>query len=724
MQIFRQERIQQDKTDCGPFCLAFLVNHYGRSVSINYLRDVCGSSSTGVSLLRLGKAAEKLGFETRALKADAELLHSRIDAPFIAFIDGGHFVVVKKHKYNNLYLYDPAIGDTHLTIAQFEQRWRGNNEFGIILECIPRKHFNEIEFPKEEQTSLLPTLIDYVKPHRRMLFKVILCLALGSLIQLILPVLTKNVVDIGIEGQDLHALIIILAGQTMLVIASVISGFIESRIILYIGSRINAHLVYDLFNKLVRLPISFFGTRQSGDILQRVADQGRIENFITNTLLESLSVVFNFIIFCYLLIQYSWSIFLLVFAGQIIYVIWTISFLNQRRRLDYEAFSKITASQDSVIEIVRGMQEIKLNSCYRNKITKWLATQKELYYTRIKNIKMTQLQESGTTFIGELLNVTVLFVSAISVMHGNLSFGTMLAIQAIVGQLSGSIQRALGVVNDIQDTTIATERLEHVSNHTTENSNESQIISVGEKGCQIDIRNLSFAYPGTENFALKNINLSFPENGVIAIVGASGSGKTTLLKLLLGFYKPTTGSIHIKGLPLTDINLDAWRKDCGIVMQDGYIFSGTISENISPSDETINEKRLWETAKIAKIDEYIQSLPQGINTKIGMNGKELSGGQKQRILIARAIYKNPKILLFDEATNSLDAENELEIWQRMAEIFREKTSIIIAHRLSTIKFADCIIVLDKGELVEQGTHKELMEKKGKYYAMINAQLQT
>lgn len=723
MSLFHKERIQQDRMDCGSFCLVFLVEYYGRTINIDYVREISGASRNGVSLYTLNKASMMLGFSTRAIRVKSIETYNYSNSPFIAYVDGNHFVIVKKIRNNRVFLYDPAIGNTKQELSLFIKRWKCADESYILLECTPEKSFYKKDFPKEKETKLFPTIFVYLTHYRGMLLKIVASLLLGSFIQFLLPVLTKNVVDIGIEGKNIHALIIILTGQIMLVISSVLAGFIESRIILYIGSRINAHLVYDLFNKLVRLPISFFGTRQSGDILQRIADQGRIENFITNSLLAIISVVFNLLIFGFLLIKYSFSISLIVITGQIIYIIWAISFWGQRRRLDYELFSRVSSSQDCVIEIVRGMQEIKLNNCYQNKIAKWLHTKKNLYETQIKNIKMIQVQQTGITLIGELLNVSVLFISAISVISGNLTYGTMLAIQAISGQLTGSINEALSLVNDVQDTTIATERLAHISNHKQENLESTKSVNIEADGCDIQLNNLTFTYSGAEKPVLKNISLKLPKQGVTAVVGMSGSGKTTLLKLLLGFYQPDSGEITIQRELLSNMNLDSWRNKCGIVMQDGYIFAGTIAENICPSSQIIDNDRLWEAAKIARIDSYIKSLPLAMNTLIGMNGKDLSGGQKQRILIARAIYKNPKVLMFDEATNSLDAENEREIWTSMQQLFRNKTCIIIAHRLSTIKFANCIAVLDKGELVEVGTHQELMERKGKYYTMINSQLQ-
>ena len=709
--------------DCGPFCLAFLVNHYGKTIEINYLRLLCHASNSGVSLFALNQAAVELGFATKAYQLEYNDIRQEVVLPCIAFIDGNHFVVIKKITKENVTLYDPAIGLCKISKPSFLERWIVSNTTGYVLECVPTESFTTKMFPQEESKPRITDTFRFILPFRSDVIRIILGLILSSIIQLLFPILTKNVVDVGIEGRNISALIIILCGQVMLVLGSVLVSFIEARIVLYVGSRINVHLVYEFFCKLVRLPISFFGTRQSGDILQRVSDQHRIESFITNSLLEILLSSFNFVVFSCLLIKYSPLIFLCIIIDQALYITWICLFLNKRRRLDYEMFSRMTETQDSVIEIVRGMQEIKLCNCYQPKIKSWLQLQKKLYDTKNNNLKLEQLQESGTTFLGELLNVVILFISAIKVIGGQLTFGTMLAIQNISGQLSGSIQRAVVLIHDVQDTKIAMERLQHISNHEQENSADAKAM-IDDSDVEILIDNLSFTYPGTETPVLKNVSLTFKKNSTTAIVGASGGGKSTLLKMILGFYKPDSGSIKINDKNLTSVDLDKWRSSCGVVMQDGYIFSGTIGENICPVETKGATEDLWEAARIANIDVFIKSLPLGMKTKIGMNGKDLSGGQKQRILIARAIFKSPKVLLFDEATNSLDAQNESEIWRRMEQLFSNRTAIIIAHRLSTIRFADRIVVLDNGEIKEVGNHAQLMQKKGIYYQMINSQLQS
>lgn len=711
--------------DCGPFCLLYLSELYGRSVNVEFVCKECGVSTGGVSMLALNRAATKIGFITHALKLDFTLLKREIKVPYIAYVDGNHFIVILRIDTNYIKIYDPAIGCCKIGKHDFLKRWLVNDSlYGYILVCEPSSEFySKRQIIKKPKRYLFDT-IKYLKQYKKLIFKIVVGLLLGSVLQLLFPILTKQVVDIGIDGKDLNALLLILIGQMVLVISGVIVDFIEGWIVLFAGARLNVQLVYEFFCKLVKLPISFFDTRQSGDIFQRISDQQRIEQFLMNTLLEIVLTIMNFLIFSVIVFVYDTTLFFIILFGHVFYILWIIVFLNKRRQLDYNLFAGFTESQDCTIELVRGMQEIKLCNCYDNKLLNWLNIQKKLYKTRTENLKLGQSQSVGTTFINEILNAVVLFVSASHVISGDITLGTMLAIQYIVGQMSAPIHKSVELIHEIQDAKIAMERLDTVNQHEEENrfDNRNNDYLYKDKTTRIDMENVSFAYNEDDGEVLKDVNLTIEKGKVTAVVGLSGSGKTTLMKLILGFYKPTKGKIYVDKNDLNKINIDKWREQCGVVMQDGYIFSDTIESNIAPDEKSIDKEKLQTVLRLSNLDEYVEMLPLKSKTRVGLNGHGLSIGQKQRILIARALYKNPQVLLFDEATNSLDTHNESEIWNRMKTLFKNKTVLVIAHRLSTIKFADKIVVIDKGIIKESGTHQELMNLHGNYYNLINSQL--
>ena len=711
--------------DCGPFCLLYISEFYGRTFNIEFLRNECGASSGGVSMLALNRAATRIGFETHAFKSDVESLASDVTLPCIAFVDGNHFVVVLRIDKSHVKVYDPAMGIIRFTRKEFLKRWQlSDDEYGFILTCKPLPNFFAFGVTHKNRSKRLISTIKYLQQYKGLIARIIFGLLIGSVLQLLFPVLTQQVVDVGINGKDTNILLLILIGQIMLVFSGVVVDFIEGWIVLFVGARLNVRLVYEFLCKLIKLPISFFDTRQSGDIFQRISDQQRIEHFLMETLLEIVLAVLNFIIFSCVVYLYNSTLFFIILSGNILYLSWIVMFLNRRRRLDYNLFANMTDSQDCIIELVRGMQEIKLCNCYDNKMLTWLNVQKKLYSTRIENLKLGQMQSIGTTFISEITNVVILFVSASYVISGNITLGAMLAIQYIVGQMSSPIHKSVALIHEIQDAKIALERLETVNQGRVENrfvSTEKQI-SFNEEVSDIIFNNVSFAYNRDDNEVLKDVNLTIERGKVTAIVGLSGSGKTTLMKLILGFYQPTKGNIVVNNHDLNSIDIDEWRSQCGVVMQDGYVFSDTIASNVAPHETKIDEGKLTEALQLSNLYSYVESLPLKHNTRVGANGHGLSVGQKQRLLIARALYKNPDVLLLDEATNSLDTRNESEIWERMNRIFKEKTVLIIAHRLSTIKFADKIVVLDSGIIKESGTHQQLIEKRGRYYDLVNSQL--
>ena len=586
-----------------------------------------------------------------------------------------------------------------------------------------------LNFYKQEDESLnkksFKFLLSYLKPHHKFIVQLILGMILGSLLQLIFPFLTQSVVDIGINNRDLNFITLVLIAQLVLFVSQTTVEFIRSWILLHVSTRINISLISDFLIKLMKLPISFFDTKMIGDLMQRIGDHTRIENFLTASSLQVLFSMVNLIIFGIVLGIYSLTILTIFFIGSLLYIVWVLIFMKQRRELDFKRFAQMSDNQSNLIQLITGMQEIKLNNCEKQKRWDWEKIQAKLFRVNIKGLALNQYQQTGGAFFNQSKNILITFIAAESVVTGSMTLGMMMAVQYILGQLNAPIEQMIGFIRSAQDAKISLERLGeiHLKEDEEPLSDENQRIHRLPKEKQINISDLSFQYEGSRSpFVLKNLNLIIPENKITAIVGTSGSGKTTLVKLMLGFYKPVEGEIRIGNFSLDNISTHLWRANIGAVMQDGFIFSDTIANNIAISEETINREKLLNAVKIANIQEYIESLPLGFNTKIGQEGVGLSQGQKQRILIARAVYKNPQFLFFDEATNALDANNEKIIMENLDEFFKGRTVIVIAHRLSTVKNADQIVVLEQGKIIEKGNHKELTALKGAYFNLVKNQL--
>jgi ATP-binding cassette subfamily B protein len=480
--------------------------------------------------------------------------------------------------------------------------------------------------------------------------------------------------------------------------------------------------------------MSFFDTKMTGDILQRLGDHKRIESFLTGSTLNVVFSLFNLVLFSIVLLLYNKTIFFIFCIGSILYFFWIKIFLKFRRQLDFKRFAIASKENTATMQLIYGMQEIKLNSAEQLRRWEWENLQAQLFKLSFKGLSLSQYQQAGVFFINEGKNILITFFVAKAVIDGQLTLGAMVAIQYIIGQLNSPVEQLIGFVQSGQDAKISLERLNEIHSLEDEEPADKTFITHLPENKTIQINNLSYTYPGAGNDpVLKNISLKIPEGKITAIVGMSGSGKTTLLKLLLKFYENYQGEIKI-GSPLQSspegggsslkyIGPKFWRRQCGSVMQDGYIFSDSIAKNIAVSDEAPDYNKLIPACKVANILSFIESLPLGFNTKIGAEGNGISAGQKQRILIARAVYKNPEYLFFDEATNALDANNESVIMQNLQEFFRNKTVVIVAHRLSTVKNADNIIVLHNGEITEQGTHEDLTFKRGEYFQLVKNQLE-
>ncbi len=720
--------IQIDTKDCGPTCLKIISKYYGKIVDIQQLRELSETTREGSNLLILSEAAERIGFRTLGVKIDLETLKEP-ELPFILHWNKFHYVVLYKIKKNRYYVSDPSFGLINYSKQEFLKFWIGNNatettEEGIALLLEPTPKFYEREFDRVDKKVFgFSLLFKYIFPYKSFVIQLIINLLAGSLLQLVFPFLTQSIVDVGIQNQNINFIYLILFAQLFLFFGKTALEFIRSWILLHLSTRINISLISDFFIKLMNLPISFFDVRMTGDIMQRINDHHRIEKILTTSSLDVLFSLINMFIMGAVLAYYNLKIFAIFFIGSFFYFLWVILFLKRRKELDYKRFSEVSQEQSKVIELINGMQEIKLHNAEKQKRWGWEFIQARLFKVSMKGLVLEQTQNIGSNFINELKNIIIIFLSAKLVIDGQITLGMMLAISSIVGSLNGPILQLINFIREAQDAKISLARLSEIHEKEDETQQEESQTHEIPKDADIVLKDLSFRYIGSDVNVLENLDLTIPANKVTAIVGTSGSGKTTLMKLLLKFYEPNIGEILIDKNQLKNIAQKTWRSHVGTVMQEGYIFSDSIANNIAIGVDIIDKERLVYAADVANIKDFIQDYPLGFNTKIGMEGIGMSTGQKQRLLIARAVYKNPEMLFFDEATSALDANNEKEIMQKLDIFFKYKTVVVIAHRLSTVMNADQIVVLEKGKIVEIGNHNELVRLKGSYYELVRNQLQ-
>jgi ATP-binding cassette subfamily B protein len=713
--------------DCGPACLKMVAGFYKKNFLLETVRRKCFITREGVSFLGLSEAADNLGFRTIGVKIPFEMLADSVPLPCIVHWKQKHFVVVYKIIRDKLWVADPAVGLIKYNREEFIRNWTSTMVEGkpaglvLIIEPTPALYEKEGE---QEKSRGFKFLLKYFRLYDKYLFQLIIGLLLGSCIQLIIPFLTQSIVDIGLNNNDIGFIYLILFAQLALVIGRMSVEFIRGWLLLHIGTRVNVAVISGFLQKLMSLPIAFFDTKLTGDILQRIDDNNRIEEFLTSASLSILFSFFNLVVFGIVLALFSLKILALFLAGSALYIIWISLFMKSRARLDHQRFKQMSAAGNKLITIVNGMQEIKLTQSELSMRWDWEKLQASLFGIKIKGLGLIQYQSAGATFINEVTNLFITIIAATAVLKGDITLGVMLSVQFIIGQLSVPVNQIIGFFRVSQDARMSLERLSEVHEMQVEETDpEMKIRKLPEKK-ELFINNISYQYEGPRSpFVLKNIDLFIEENKTTAIVGTSGSGKTTLLKLLLGFYQPVTGEILIGDTHLSNLSLKVWREKVGAVMQDGFLFPESIAYNIAPGNADIDEERMTKAVEIANIKGFIESLPLGYNTKIGANGHGLSEGQKQRLLIARVIYKNPEIIIFDEATNSLDAGTEKVIVENLAGFLNGKTVIVVAHRLSTVRDADKIVVMDNGRIVETGSHASLIENRGIYYNLVKNQLE-
>lgn len=719
---------QHDAMDCGPTCLRMVAAFYGKRYSLEGLREKSFITREGVSMLGISEAAEKIGFRSICVQVGYEKLQEA-PLPCIIHWNQQHFVVVYKLNDKHVWVADPGAGKLKYTKEEFCNCWlssrKNEEDTGVALLLEPTPEFYTIEDEGDEVNCKgFSFLYSYLRPYRGLVGQLLLGLLLGSMIQLMLPFLTQSVVDFGINNQNLGFIYLVLIAQLMLSFSSSAVDFIRGWILLHLGTRINIALISDFLIKLMKMPISYFDSKMTGDILQRINDHKRIQDFLTGSSLSVIFSVFNIIIFGIVLLVYSGMIFLIFMGGSALYVAYVWLFMKKRAELDHKRFAQQSANQSTVVQLVNGMQEIKLSACEQQKRWEWERIQAKLFKVNIKSLALRQYQDSGAVLINQSKNLLITALVASLVVKGEMTLGMMLSVQYIIGQLNSPVNELIAFARDMQDARLSMDRLSEVRDKPDEEDPTRELLREIPEGKEIRLQNLNFKYdPLSEYPTLDDINLVIPPGKQTAIVGMSGSGKTTLVKLLLGFYPPASGDIFIGDTPLGSYSIREWRKRCGVVMQDGFIFSDSIAGNIAPGVEHIDKKRLRHAAEVANIHDFIEELPLAYNTKIGQEGHGLSQGQKQRILIARAVYKDPEFIFFDEATNALDANNERTIMNNLQTFFKGRTSVVVAHRLSTVRNAEQIIVIEQGRIAETGTHEALIALEGRYYKLVKNQLE-
>jgi ATP-binding cassette subfamily B protein len=734
---------QLDSMDCGPSCLRMVAKYYGRNYSLQELRSKSFIGKSGVSMLGISDAAESIGFRTRGYRLTWEQLRDEVPLPCIIHWNQRHFVVVyeiKKRKRLSPFpkwgragdevvikVADPASGLLTYSEDEFLKCWYSTKSEGVqegtalLLEPTPEFYRKEDE---EKRKLSFIYLLNYIRPYSKYILQLMLGMLTASIISLIFPFLTQSLVDTGIGNSNMAFVVMVLVAQLILSLSQTANGLLRSWISLHVTSRVSISLISDFLIKLMKLPISFFDTKLIGDIMQRIGDHNRIKSFLTDSLISIIFAVITLVMYTAIMATYNIGILGVFLLGSALYIGWVVLFLKRRRELDYKRFQQSAANQSNIVQLVTGMQEIKLNGCEKQKRWEWERIQIKLFKVSLKSMMLNQNQQLGAVLINQAKDIFISFLAARAVITGEMTLGMMMAVQYIIGQLNAPIQQFIGFTQAAQDARISLERLGEIHNRDDEEKPEDDRIREIPADKDLEIRNLLFQYEGPNSEkVLNNISLVIPAKKITAIVGISGSGKTTLIKLLLGFYNPVKGDILLGDTQLSRFSQAEWRKKCGVVMQEGFIFSDTIAGNIALIDEIPNKEKIDRATETANIKEFIESLPLGYNTKIGNDGHGLSTGQKQRILIARAVYKEPDFIFFDEATNALDARNEKTIMENLGNFFKGKTVVVVAHRLSTVKNADQIIVLEKGEVVEKGTHRELVDLKSAYYNLVKDQLE-
>lgn len=713
--------------ECGVACLTAVLRWFGLAVSMPDVERRCAATNEGASLLGISKAAESYGLDTVTARLS---LTDLADSPLPALLhwNQNHFVTLFKvsRSATRFHVADPAKGHRVLSVADMERSWLGasvgGQRKGIALFLQPGAGFEAAGGASYSGARRsLRFLLGYVRSYRSYFVQIMLGLLLGCVFQLVLPFLTQAIVDHGIARKAIGFIWLIMLGEFMIVAGRTATDFIRRWLLLHISMRVNISLVSDFLVKLMTLPMSFFDTKLMGDLVQRMSDHTRVQTFLTSQLLNTVFSLLSMVVFGVVLAMYDWRVFAVFVGGSALYAGWLLLFMRRRKMIDYELFEHQSRNHNRTYQLITALQEIKLQGCEQRRRWEWEDVQADLFGVEMKALRLQQGQEAGGVFINELKNILITVLAATAVVQGSMSLGAMLAVQYIVGQLNSPMQQLVSLIYSMQDVKISLERINDIHQRGSEPTDGLRSMGADRS---IELRNVKFSYnPYSPRPTLDNVSFSAPCGKTTAIVGASGSGKTTLLKLMLGYYPVASGELEVAGVGVGEYDCGWWRQQCGVVMQDGVIFSESIARNIAVGDGEVDHDRLRQAARLACLDTYVDSLPLKYETRIGPDGVGLSQGQKQRVLIARAVYKQPHFIMLDEATNSLDAANERAIVGNLRDFFEGRTVIVVAHRLSTVKNADNIVVLDKGKVVEQGTHSELIVRRGTYYNLVKNQLE-
>ncbi|MDD6437908.1 MAG: peptidase domain-containing ABC transporter [Prevotella sp.] len=714
---------QMDSQDCGPASLKMIAKFFGRYYSLQYLRDRCGITKEGVSLLDLSTGAESIGLHTLALKCTTEELMQKVPLPAIVHWNDNHFVVVYDADRRHFYVSDPTKGRVKYTLEEFRRGWckdKGNR--GVVLAVEPTADFNTSREEREQQKNSMISLLHYFTPYRKNFGLIFFIMLMVTLMQGLLPFISKAVIDVGIASSDVKFINMVLIGNICILVSVMVFNVMRDWILMHITARVNIALISDYLIKLMKLPVTFFENKLLGDILQRAQDHERIRSFVMNNSLALIFSTLTFVVFSVILLVYNTVIFLIFLGGSVLYAGWVLLFLRIRKKLDWQYFELISRNQSYWVETVSAIQDIKIYNYERSRRWKWEEIQAGLYHVNKRVLAVNNMQNLGAQFIDGIKNMAIVFYCAVAVINGEITYGVMISTQFIIGMLNGPLVQFINFVVSAQYAKISFLRM----NEIRQLDDEEELLSVGSttifpEHADIRLENVMFQYTPNAPLVLKGIYLTIPENQVTAIVGGSGSGKSTLLKILVRLYKPSFGEVKLGAMNLMAVNLRQWRDCCGVVMQDGKLFSDTIINNIVLDDEHIDRDKLIRCCETAQILDEINAMPKGFDTMIGERGRGLSGGQKQRLLIARALYRDPKYLFLDEATNSLDTINEKKIVDALNSAFTDRTVVVVAHRLSTIRNAHQIVVMRDGMIVEIGDHESLMKQKGHYYELVESQ---
>lgn len=719
--------LQMDMMDCGPACLTMTSKYYGKYYSLQYMRDKCGITREGVSFLDLSHAAESIGLRTLSLKCSIDDLIEKIPLPAILHWDNSHFIVVyhTNPRTGRVFVSDPAKGLMKYSKEEFAKKWikKAEGEKGVLMALEPQADFYQRQGEQRiERKKTFENFLGYFRPYKKSFINLFVVMLIVTALQGLLPFISKAVIDVGIQTHDVDFISIVLIANIAIYVSILLSNMARDWILLHVTSRVNIALISDYLIKLMVLPITFFENKMTGDILQRAQDHERIRSFIMNNSINMIFSSLTFLVFSIILLIYNTTIFYIFLGGSILYVLWVMGFMKIRKKLDWEYFDLVARNQSYWVETIGAIQDIKINNYEKPKRWKWEDIQARLYKVNVRSLNINNIQNLGAQFIDNIKNLSITFYCAMAVIKGEMTFGVMISTQFMIGMLNGPITQFIQFLLSYQFAKISFLRLNEI--HQLKDEHEdvgTNPIDLPENKSLV-IKNVSFQYTSTSQVVLRNVHLMIPEKKVTAIVGDSGSGKSTLLKLILRLYRPSFGEILIGNMNVNNISLKQWRDKCGAVMQDGKIFNDTILNNIVLDDEKIDYQKLKKALDTANIAAEIEKLPLGYQTKMGEQGRGLSGGQKQRILIARALYKDPDYLFFDEATNSLDTLNEQKIVAALDNVFKDKTVVVVAHRLSTIRKADQIVVMQDGLIVEVGNHDGLMQKKGRYHQLVESQL--